>query len=155
MNTCFDTFVDAVSNSSDRKGILGGDFLVVPPKEEFAAYWCEPTNVLTFASMGVDGVHYAIVKIDSSIEEDSPVIHISPMDGDPYCVLAPTFLEYLADGCEAPIEQMDEVVAQQRSGTPVLVQFLKQRFDHSRLYDDARLARLKHLLRFVECNRVT
>jgi len=79
MKTCFDTFLEAVSQSSDPEDVLGGDYLVLPPMEEFADYWCAPTNVLTFACMGCDGVHYAIVKIDGRIQDDSPVIHVSPM----------------------------------------------------------------------------
>src|SRR5438132_1061583 len=115
--TYFDTFLDAVRRCPESHGVLGEEYLVLPPKERWADYSCEPRNVLTFAKMGVDGVHYAIVKIDSEIRDDSPVIHVSPMDFDePYCVLGASFLDYLAHGCDVSKQEMARVFEEERSG---------------------------------------
>ena len=85
--TYFATFVRSLERAGDRNGILGSDRVVFPPSLDFR-YAATPRNAVTFADMGCDGVHYAILAIDGVIVDQSPVIHVSPMDtGDPYAVL--------------------------------------------------------------------
>lgn len=151
MATYFDAFLGAVQQCPDPGGVLGEDYLVLPPSECWAPYWCEPRNAVTFAQMGVDGVHYAILKINGEVRDDSPVIHISPMDFDePYCVLGVSFLDYLADACNVSKREMSDVFEEERSGKRTLVPFLKKHFDHSRLYEEERLRRLDCYLKLVE-----
>ena len=101
--------------------------------------------------MGVDGVHYAILKIDGAITDESPVIHVSPMDfSAPYAVLGESFLAYLAAGCGISHSEMEAVFAAERTCGKKLVPFLKTHFDHSRLYNEMRLRSLDSYLKHIE-----
>jgi hypothetical protein len=146
----FDVFLDAVKKSPDADDIFGFNPLVVPPAECWVEYWCEPLNVLTFAHMGVDGVHFALVKIDGRVRDDSPVIQISPMDfSEPYTVLAATFLDYLADICGVERSEMEKVIEEQRAGTDVLVSFIKGHSGVSE-YGEMRDRRLDKYLELIQ-----
>ena len=63
----------------DPEAVLGGDRLIDPPADDYG-YHNTLANSLTFLAMGVDGVHTAILKIDGSVREDSPVMRVAPMD---------------------------------------------------------------------------
>src|SRR5262245_35168260 len=152
--TYFDTFVRAVESTPmhDRPGILGDDYLVFPPHPDYE-YEATPRNALTFGCMGVDGVHYAVLKIDGEVTDESPVIHVGPMDfSEPYVVLGDCFVAYLAAACGASIREMESVFEKERAGQGELVVFLKERFQHSRLYDETRLRKLVRYLEMVEAN---
>lgn len=148
--TLFDIFVRAVAQSADRRGILGDDEVVFPPESDFG-YESTPRNALTFGAMGVDGVHFAILKIDGEITDASPVIHVSPMDfSEPYAVLGESFLDYLAAGCGVAHSEMEAVFAAETTCGAKLVPFLKAHFDHSRLYNETRLRSLEWRLELIE-----
>jgi hypothetical protein len=151
--TYFETFVRAVEKAGDRD-VLGDDELVFPPVAHYDSiydYDSTPRNAVIFGAMGVDGVHYAILRIDGAITDASPVIHVSPMDfSQPYAVLGETFLAYLAAACGVSVQQMEAVFEEERAGGNRLVPFLKTHFDHSRLYDEARLRALDRYLKFIE-----
>jgi hypothetical protein len=149
--TLFDTFVCAVAQAADREGVLGKDDIVFPPTPDFGYEWCAPRNALIFAAMGVDGVHYAILKIGGAVTDDSPVIHVSPMDfSEPYAVLGETFLDYLAVACDVTHSEMEAVFTAERACGERLVPFLKAHFDHSRLYNKTRLRSLESYLKLIE-----
>lgn len=150
--TCFETFVRAVEKTAEceRDGVLGGEYLVFPPNPDYG-YEATPRNALTFACMGVDGVHYAILTIDGAVCDESPVIHVSPMDfSEPYAVLGECFVSYLAAACGVTRRAMEAVFEEERAGRRVLVPFLKEHFVHSRLYDEERLRSLDRFLERVE-----
>jgi hypothetical protein len=85
-------FLHAVEKTRDRRGVQGDDRLVFPPHSDYG-YESTPRNALTFGDMGVDGVHYAILKIDGAVTDESPVIHVGPMDfSEPYVVLGDCFI---------------------------------------------------------------
>jgi hypothetical protein len=150
--TYFDTFVRAVENTPKREriGVLGDDYLVFPPQPHFG-YEATPRNALTFGHVGVDGVHYAILKIDGAVSDESPVIHVGPMDfSEPYVVLGDCFISYLAAACDVTIREMEAVFEEERAGRRVLVPFLKEHFVPSRLYDEKRLRKLELYLDRVE-----
>src|SRR5262245_21216302 len=149
--TYFETFVRAVENTPmrDRLGIFGDDYLVFPPHADYG-YEATPRNALTFGNMGVDGVHYAILKIDGEVSDESPVIHVGPMDfSKPYVVLGDCFLSYLAAACDVSIREMEAVFEEERRDRGKLVPFLKEHFVHSRLYDEKRLRKLERYLDVV------
>lgn len=149
-NTYFDVFMRAIEKCANHTGVLGDDQLVFPPMEDYG-YESTPRNSLTFGEMGVDGVHYAILKIDGAVRDDSPVIQISPMDfSEPYSVLGKSFLDYVADACDIPIEEAKVLFKRQRMGEDVLIPFMKQRFAHSRLFEEERLRSLDSYLRLIE-----
>ena len=148
--TLFDIFVRAVAQAADQRGVLGDDEIVFPPEPDFG-YESTPRNALTFGAMGVDGVHYAILKIEGAVTDESPVIHVSPMDfSEPYAVLGETFLAYLSAACDVTHSEMEGVFAAERTCGEKLVPFLKAHFDHSRLYSETRLRSLDGYLRLIE-----
>lgn len=127
----FGTFIDALAKCKDRMGVLGSEYLVYPPREH-SDYAATPRNVVTFGTMGVDGVHYVILKIDGQVEDSSPVIEISPTDREPYNLLADSLLEYFSIACSVTRTEMQNVFDEERGGSPVLIAFLKKHFKHSR-----------------------
>jgi hypothetical protein len=148
--TLFDIFVRAIAQAADRRGVLGNDEIVFPPEPDFG-YDSTPRNALTFGAMGVDGVHYAILKIDGAVTDESPVIHVSPMDfSGPYAVLGESFLAYLAAACGVANSKMEAVFTTERTCGAKLVPFLKARFDHSRLYNEMRFRSLECYLKLIE-----
>lgn len=150
MPTDFETFQVAVGATDDQDGILGDDYLVYPPNPDFG-YDATPRNALTFATMGVDGVHYAVLTSDGVVGDGSPVIQICPMDFDQeYAVLGESFLDYLATGCGVGVAQMASVLVAERATGNRLVPFLRVLFQHSRMLGDARVRALAHHLGRVE-----
>ena len=151
MNTTyFDTFLRALERCGDQQGVLGAEGVIYPPEPDFG-YENTPRNALTFGSMGVDGVHYAVLTVQGSVRDDSPVIQVSPMDfSNPYYVLSESFFKYLADGCGVTAMEMEEVFADERAGKQTLVPFLRGRFDQDRLWGQNRSARLDQYLTLIE-----
>src|SRR5438105_551065 len=128
----FQTFIDAFAAVDQRSRLLAGDDVLCPPSEDFG-YQSTPKNAVTFASMGVDGVHYAILKLDGQVRDDSPVVHVSPMDSNDLTVMAESFLSFLTIGCGVSAREMQSVFDAERSGEHRLVEFLSQHFDRYRL----------------------
>jgi len=126
---------------------MKGDAILIPPNHDFG-YMSTPANALTFSSMGVDGVHDALLKIGGEVCDNSPVLQISPMDSDDHIILAPTFLDYLADGCGVPKTKIRSLLAIENHDQ--LVPFLDERFESGRLLDEDRArkmnARFGHLI---------
>lgn len=135
--SAFDTFLTALSKTTNHQGILGEYHIEFPPNEH-VDYWATPQNAVVFGWMGVDGVHYALLKIDNRICDESPVIQIGPMDFDePYALLGPTFTDFLAIGCGSNRQVIEELLTVEDSGRPCLLDFLRSHFDDSRfLLDD-------------------
>jgi hypothetical protein len=99
---------------------------------------------------GCDGVHHAILTIEGEVRDRSRVLQVSPMDGDCYHILAPTFLVYLTAGCGVTTAAMADVLASEERGEAVLVDFLREYFSQLRLWPEgADEHRFDHLLRFV------
>ena len=134
--TAFDTFLNALSSAENVDGVLGDEGLEYPPSEN-VDYWATPKNAVVFGWMGVDGVHYAILKIEDQIRETSPVIQIGPMDFDePYSLLAPTFKDYLAVGCGVTLDRIQSLLEQEESSNPTLLAFMRSNFQQSRFWAD-------------------
>ncbi len=132
--TAFDTFLTALANATSRDGVLGDECIQYPPSEK-VDYWATPQNAIVFGWMGVDGVHYAILKIDGQIRDESPVIQIGPMDFDePHSLLAPTFTDYLAIGCGVNQEEIEVLLASEESGASSLLDFMRSHFTQSRFW---------------------
>jgi len=115
-------------------GVLGDERVEYPPSEE-TGYWATPKNAVVFGWMGVDGVHYAILKIDGEVRENSPVIQIGPMDfSEPYSLLAHTFADYLAIGCGVGRDEIEDVLASEMAGSETLLEFMRSYFDSERFW---------------------
>jgi hypothetical protein len=99
----------------------------------------------------MDGVHYAILTMNGTVTDESPVIQICPMDfSDLYQALGDSFLAFLADGCGVCCAAMEDVFAAERAGTPTLVAFLKERFDMSRLGSEEQTQKLERYLSYIQ-----
>jgi hypothetical protein len=127
-STHFETFIDAFAGLAEPLRILDGDNVHCPPSEDYG-YQSTPKNALTFASMGVDGVHYAILKRAGTVRNDSPVIQVSPMDSDDVIVLA---------GCRVSAQEMEAILESERAGKPQLVAFLSEHFKGTQLLEEER-----------------
>jgi len=147
--TYFQTFIDAFATLDPRSRLLAGDEVLWPPREN-SGYQSTPTNAVTFASMGVDGVHYVILKIDGQVRDDSPVAQVSPMDSNDITMIADSFLSFLADGCKVSKQKMKTVLDGERAGKRGLVAVLSEHFDLSRLLGEERtgplMERYGHLI---------
>ncbi len=134
--TAFDTFLNALGKASNLEGVLGKDHVVYPPEEE-TAYPETPLNAVVFGWMGIDGIHYAILKIDGEIRDDSPVIEVWPTDFDsPYWLLAPNFTDYLTSGCGVSRKEIEDLLAAEKSGNSSLVEFMRSHFDGMRFWPE-------------------
>jgi hypothetical protein len=140
-STYFETFIDAFAGLTAPLRILDGDTVLCPPSEDFG-YQSTPKNAITFADMGVDGVHYAILKLEGAVRDDSPVIYVSPMDSDDITVLGESLVGYLADGCGVCHEEMKMIFEADRAGKPQLVAFLTGHFRHNQLLEEQRTEKL-------------
>lgn len=54
--------------------------------KDFPDYFCTPLNAVIFAHLGIDGIHYCIIKGENDIE-NSPVYVVSPMMPEHYVEL--------------------------------------------------------------------
>jgi hypothetical protein len=133
--TAFDTFLNALGKASNLERVLGADEVVYPPEEE-SGYPETPLNAVVFGWLGVDGVHYAILKIDGEIRDESPVIQVSPCDSDCYCLLAPTFTDYLAKGCGVSQKEIEDLLVAEQAGHSSIVEFLRSHFDGMRFFPE-------------------
>lgn len=148
--TFFETYLRALDSCADVQGTLGEEWVIHPPNPDYG-YESTPRNALTFGIMGVDGVHYAVLTIEDAVCDESPVIQVCPMDfSDLYQVLADSFLSFLADGCGVSLIKMESVFAAERKGEEVLVSFLKEKFDMSRIWDEKRSRQFPDCLELIE-----
>jgi hypothetical protein len=136
--THFDAFLTAVRECNAHRELLRGDDLLDPPNPDYG-YHCTPHNALTFSAMGVDGVHTAILHDDGRVSDDSPVVYVCPMDSPSVFVIADSFLSYLADGCDVSRAEMAALLD---TGGESLIEFVRSRFDRSRLLAEDRTATL-------------
>ena len=140
-STHFETFIDAFAALTEPSRVLDGDTILCPASEDYG-YQSTPKNALTFASMGVDGVHYAILKRDGAVRDDSPIAQVSPMDSDDVTVVAESLLRYLADGCGVSDQEMEALFDAERAGKPQLVSFLGEHFHGTHLLEEERTHKL-------------
>ena len=76
-----------------------GLFLHDPPKN--AGYRPTPTNSITFASIGVDGIHFGSLSDGNAFDPESPVVLTVPMEFEtPNWIVGESLYEFLCLGCE-------------------------------------------------------
>lgn len=75
-----------------------GLFLHDPPKN--AGYRQTPLNSVTFASIGVDGIHFGSITDGNTVASDSPVVVTIPMAFDePNFIVGESLYDFLCLGC--------------------------------------------------------
>ena len=140
-DSAFAKFLVATKDVEKYEGILDGDYLIAPP-DPALGYHSTPINALTFSRMGADGVHTAILAVDGKVDDQSPVVYVSPMDSNDLMVLAPSFLEFLADGSGVSSARIATLLDAAESDPAPLLDLLKSRFDTGRMLDEDRLETL-------------
>lgn len=67
-------------------------------KTNEGGYYCTPKNAVTFASLGVDGIHFCIIPDENDLTlESSPVYVVSPMDfGNHVNIIARNFYDFIS-----------------------------------------------------------
>jgi hypothetical protein len=134
----FSSFLAATRDLPREMRGLGENAIINPPSLDFG-YVDTPSNAVTFAHTGVDGVHYALLARDGDVSNDSPVVQVSPMDfGEPVVVVARSFLEFLAIGCDLPEPTVETLLAGAIDDGRQLIAVLGDRFQDSRLFRDKR-----------------
>jgi hypothetical protein len=75
-----------------------GLFLYDPPKN--AGYRSTPVNSITFASIGVDGIHFGSITDADVVDPMAPVVLTIPMAfEDPNYIVGNTLYDFLCFGC--------------------------------------------------------
>ena len=82
--------------------------LFAPPRNN--RYWCTPTNSLTFATTGGDGVHYGFVAVNGEFTDFSPIVMTVPMCDTPNVVVGANFREFLALGCRFGYFALEQLI---------------------------------------------
>lgn len=98
-----------------------GLILLTPP--ENYGYWCTPTNSLTFAGTGGDGVHYGLLAENGQFTDSSPVVMTVPMCNTPNMVLGANLLEFLALGCRFGYFSLEQLIYEPEETLQELEQF--------------------------------
>lgn len=87
-----------------------GLILFAPPRH--GGYWCTPTNAVTFATTGGDGVHYSwLVHPDIGLDF-SPVVMTVPMCDTPNLVVGANVREFLCLGCRFGFSALEQLIYQ-------------------------------------------
>jgi hypothetical protein len=82
--------------------------LMVQPEGERFDYWCTPTNSVTFACTGGDGVHFGHLLVET--RPASPVVMTVPMTDTPNLVIASDFHDFLRLGYYAGFFSLEQFV---------------------------------------------
>lgn len=74
-----------------------GLILLAPPRH--MGYWCTPSNSVTFATTGGDGVHYGWLQDKENDPNNSPIVMTVPMADQPNLIVGASFVDFLSLGC--------------------------------------------------------
>jgi hypothetical protein len=75
-------------------------------------YWCTPSNSITFATTGGDGVHYGLLDIGSGFSDDSPIVMTVPCCDTPNTIVGGSFLDFLRLGCCSGFFTLEQLIYQ-------------------------------------------
>lgn len=131
--TQFESSADAVF---DPCGLI----LEMPPVEQH--YWCTPTNVVTFASTGGDGVHYSYLKDFDSSQGALPIIMTLPCADENNVVIAESFEEFFNLGYYVGWFSLEQLVYQEERA----IEYFTKHDEGQRDYAESRLKFLREAL---------
>jgi len=69
-----------------------------------------PTNSLTFAVTGGDGVHFGIVETNGEFTDFSPIVMTVPMCDTPNTIVGANLREFLALGCKFGYFALEQLI---------------------------------------------
>jgi hypothetical protein len=79
---------------------LGAIGLFLHDRPKHAGYRQTPTNSITFASIGVDGIHFGSITDGDTLDPDSPIVITIPMAFDnPNYIVGESLYDFLCLGC--------------------------------------------------------
>lgn len=130
----FDSSPDAVF---DPCGLI----LEIPPIEKH--YWCTPTNVVTFASTGGDGVHYSYIKDFDSSNGTLPIVMTLPCADENNVVIAESFEEFFDLGYYVGWFSLEQLVYQEERA----IDYFEKPDEELRDYAESRLGFLREATR--------
>jgi len=129
-------FQTSVGAAFDPCGLI----LEMPPIEQH--YWCTPTNVVTFASTGGDGVHYSYLKDFDSFNGTLPIIMTLPCADENNVVIAESFEEFFDLGYYVGWFSLEQLVYQEERA----IGYFSKPDEEQRDYVESRLAYLREAL---------
>jgi hypothetical protein len=83
----------------EHRDMLEEAGLIIGPLDVLHIYQATPTNTVTFASTGVNGVHFGFLAMPNAPLDSSPVVMTVPLAAEPNHVVAGTLHEFLCLGC--------------------------------------------------------
>jgi hypothetical protein len=111
--------------------------ILVRPLKNFE-YESTPTNSLTFANTGGDGVHYSLIILKNKISTDSPVVMTVPMNyGSENMIVGENLYEFLSLGCQTGYFFLEQLTYKNaRAETLQLINNPKQWFKENYINKD-------------------
>lgn len=83
--------------------------LLLEPKEARWEYLSTPLNADTFASTGIDGVHFSFLALDDSQSQVQPVVMTVPMADGQNIIVGSDLTEFLALGFHSGYISLDQL----------------------------------------------
>jgi len=93
--------VMAIARRADNA--LGDDLEVVAPPDTYPRCEALPERARVFATLGVDGVHFALLS-GESMSADDPVVEITPTEDSACRIVAASFASFVARGADVEID---------------------------------------------------
>jgi len=73
-------------------------------------YWCTPTNTLTFATTGGDGVHFSFLSDDEAVDDNCPIVMTIPNADMPNMIVGENLLDFLSLGYRCGFFNLEQIV---------------------------------------------
>lgn len=106
---------DDWSETFDPIGLI----LRAPPQH--GGHWCTPTNSISFATTGGDGVHYSWVTLPDRDPDFCPIVMTVPMCDTPNVIVGANLREFLCLGCRFGYFSLEQLVYSRTSTIAELV----------------------------------
>ncbi|WP_456294883.1 hypothetical protein M1D72_05830 [Vibrio sp. AK197] len=83
-------------------------------------YWCTPTNTVSFASTGGDGVHFGFLCESNEPTENSPIVMTIPCADVPNIIVGENLRDFLSLGCRCGYFGLEQIEYQPKIHIPLL-----------------------------------
>ncbi len=95
--------------------------LILLKKLECWGYWCTPTNTISFATTGGDGVHFGFLCAnDGKPSDDSPIVMTLPSADTSNIIVGENFKEFLNLACRIGFFELEQIEYQPEIYLPLL-----------------------------------
>ena len=83
-------------------------------------YWCTPTNTISFATTGGDGVHFGFLSDTDTPTDNSPIVMTLPSADTSNIIIGENFKEFLSFGCRLGYFELEQIEYQPEIYIPFL-----------------------------------